>query len=478
MPEDLEVREALVRLHSLRGDFARHHGGLQTARSEYEEAILGAMLLVQRKPINRGYRLLLATAHDGLGDALEQVADLESARQHYEAALAIRCALKKESPQDPQLLQEVVASHLLLGDLAQAQGKQRSALTAYEQAMTMLEPLWKSDPDNKGYRWQMCGVQYRLSRTLLHLGRSIDSLALAERAMDLLGRISPTDQQGSSYHVLYSRILQMRGTVRERLGRTVDAEKDFRASYQEVSALLKAAPNDVQAKRAVIDSGVRLVDHGVRRGSMAEIDGLALELGRLAEQLFASDESNHGHRWRLAATLQRQGDVELQRGHAELAQKLFQRALELQESLSVQAPTAARHRDRLAGLLERLGDALVAGPYVVQALPRYDEALRQIRQQEQLESGWFELRLCQARILRKRATVYAQLGRRSQAEADQQQAAELLGRLEVHDPADATVQSELATLKQIATTDLKQAAPVADKPDSGPTTQRRPAMAR
>ncbi len=270
----------------------------------------------------------------------------------------------------------------------------------------------------------------------------------------------------------------MRGTVRERLGRTVDADRDFRASYQEVSALLTAAPNDVQAKRAVIDSGIRLVDHGVRRGTVAELDGLSLELVRLAEQLFASDESNHGHRWRLAATLQRRGDVELLRGHADLAQKLFSRALELQESLSVQAPTAARHRDRLVGLLERLGDALVAGPYVVQALPRYDEALRQIRQQEQLESGWFELRLWQARILRKRATVYAQLGRHSQAEAEKLQAAEILGKLEVHDPADATVQSELATLKRIITADPAQAAPIADQPNGGPTAQRPQAMAR
>lgn len=95
---DLKVREALVRLHSLRGDFARHHGGLQTARSEYEAAISAAGLLLKKRPHDRGYRLLVAAAHDGLGDALEQVTDLESARQHYEEALQIRLALKKDAP--------------------------------------------------------------------------------------------------------------------------------------------------------------------------------------------------------------------------------------------------------------------------------------------------------------------------------------------------------------------------------------------
>ena len=454
MPEDQEVREALVRLHTLRGDFARHHGGLNTAKSEFEQAIAGARALVEKKPTDRSYRLLLANAHDGLGDALEQVADLLQAKAHYEQALQIRQALQREAPSDAVALQEVVGSYLLLGDLAQAQGKQRSALAAYEQAQSQIEPLWKTQPDNKAYRWQMCGVQYRLGQTLLNLGRSVDGLALAERAMDLLARISPTDQQGSSYHVLLSRILQLRGAARARLGRSVEAEADFRASHQEVSALLKAAPNDVQAKRAVIDSGLKLIDHWLRMvarvgsttGKLDEAAVLASELLRLGEQLFATDDSNHGHRWRLAATLQRVGDVALLHGQAEAAQKHFQRALELQESLHMQAPESARHRDRLVALLERLGDALSAGPYAVQALPQYGEALRQIREQEQLETGWFELRLWQARILRKRSTLHARLGRSSLADQDLRQASEILHSLQMQDPADALVQAELAAL--------------------------------
>jgi len=469
MPEDLEVQEALVRLHTLRGDFARHHGGLGTAKSEFEQAIAGAHALVQKRPQDRGYRLLLANAHDGLGDALEQVADLLSAKRQYEQALHIRQALLREAPGDSLPLQEVVGSYLLLGDLAQAQGRQRSALSAYEQALALIEPLWKTKPDNKAYRWQMCGVQYRLGQTLLNLGRSVDGLALAERAMDLLSRIAPTDQQGSSYHVLLSRILQLRGTARDRLGRRAEAEADFRTSLHEVSALLKAAPNDVQAKRAVIDSGLKLVDHWVRhilgstgragalpadqahvRPSPADEAGsLAAELLRLGEQLFATDESNHGHRWRLAATLQRVGDVELIRGQSEAAQKRFQRALELQESLHMQAPESARHRDRLVALLERLGDALAAGPYAVQAVPQYNEALRQIGEQEQLEPGWFELRLWQARILRKRSAVHDRLGRSSVAGQDQRNAHEILSSLQKQDPTDASVQAEQAALSAV-----------------------------
>lgn len=467
MPDDVEVQEALVRLHSLRGDFARHHGGLGTAKSEYEEAIAGARVLVAKQPADRGYRLLLANAHDGLGDALEQVADLLQAKVHYERALQVRQALLSEAPSDPVALQEVVGSHLLLGDLAQAQGKQRSALSAYEQALSLLQPLWKTQPDNKAYRWQMCGVQYRMGQTLLNLGRSVDGLALAERAMDLLSRISPTDQQGSSYHVLLSRILQLRGTARDRLGRTAEAEADFRASYEEVSALLKAAPNDVQAKRAVIDSGLKRIDHWVRRAGnlraqatgalgeapkdaaipLDEVSALAAELLRLGEQLFAADNSNHGHRWRLAASLQRVGDIELLGGQPQAAQKRYQRALELQESLHMQAPAALRHRDRLVALLERLGDALSAGPYAVQALPQYLEALRQIGDQEQLETGWFELRLWQARILRKQATLQTRLGRSSLSARDLQQATEILRSLQAQDPADAFVQAEQSLLR-------------------------------
>jgi tetratricopeptide (TPR) repeat protein len=242
LPDDLEVGEALVRLHSLRGDFARHHGSLSNAKTEYEAAIVGAQQLVRARPGERQYQLLLANAHDGLGDALEQVADLQQARAQYEKALSIRRELLRVAPADSLPAQEVVGSHLLLGDLAQAQGRQQSALSAYEQAMALLMPLWKREPDNKGYRWQMCGIHYRTAQTLLQLGRSLDALAMAERAVEMLTRIAPTDQQGSSYHVLYSRVLQVRGLAREHLGRADEAAADLRQSHDEVSALLKAPP--------------------------------------------------------------------------------------------------------------------------------------------------------------------------------------------------------------------------------------------
>jgi tetratricopeptide (TPR) repeat protein len=442
LPDDLEVAEALVRLHSLRGDFARHHGGLSTAKSEFEAAIQGAQQLVSARPSERQYRLLLANAHDGLGDALEQVADLQQARSQYEKALSLRQELMRAAPADSLPAQEVVGSHLLLGDLAQAQGRQRSALAAYEQALALLTPLWKREPDNKAYRWQMCGIHYRSAQTLLYLGRSVDALAMAERAVDLLTRISPTDQQGSSYHLLYSRVLQVRGLAREQLGRREEAAADLRQSFAEVSALLKAAPNDVQAKRAVIDSGLRLIDSLLHSDQRSEAGPLASELLRIAESLFTGDDKNHGHRWRLAATLQRVGDVELRAGQVGTAQARYARALELQESLHMAAPEAARHRDRLVALFERLGDAASAGPYSVQALPHYDEALRQIAVQEQIEAGWLELRLSQARILRKRAAVQQKLGRSSLAQQDQQQSVAILRALRTQDPASAILERE------------------------------------
>lgn len=470
LPDDLEVGEALVRLHSLRGDFARHHGSLGTAKTEYEAAIVGGQQLVKSRPGERRYRLLLANAHDGLGDALEQVADLQQARAQYEKALAIRQDLLRATPTESLPAQEVVGSHLLLGDLAQAQGKQQSALTAYEQAQALLLPLWKREPDHKGYRWQMCGVHYRMAQTLLQLGRSMDALAMAERAVDLLLRIAPTDQQGSSYHVLYSRVLQVRGLAREHLGRAPEAAADLRQSYEEVSSLLKAAPNDVQAKRAVIDSGLRLVDSMLHAGHSQEALPLATELLRLGESLFSSDEKNHGHRWRLAATLQRVGDVELRLGQIPSAQGRFARALELQESLHMAAPEAVRHRDRLVALFERLGDAAATGPYPVQALTHYDAALQQVTEQEQIEAGWLELRLCQARILRKRALLQQRLGRSSLADQDRQQSLTMLRALQAHDPADAIIQREHAESER-ASTGPQDVAPTPPSPPSKPAAQ-------
>jgi hypothetical protein len=74
------VHESLVRLHLLRGDFARHHGALIDAKREYAHAVTRAEELLRERPSDVDFRLHLAKAHDGLGDAIEQLSDLPRAR--------------------------------------------------------------------------------------------------------------------------------------------------------------------------------------------------------------------------------------------------------------------------------------------------------------------------------------------------------------------------------------------------------------
>ena len=477
-PRDREVREAMARLHALRGDFARHHGTLQDARQEYERAVEMAQALLREWPGEATYRTALATAHDGLGDALEQLADLAGARRCYDQALALRQELLRASPGDAELVHDVVASHLLLGDLARAQGLQAAALTSYDRARDLLEPVWKREPDKKGPRWQLCGVFYRQSITLLSLGRSVDSLTMAERAHDLLARIAPTDQQGSSYQMLLSRVLQSRCDAREWLGRAAEAEADCTLAYSGVAALLKAAPTDVQSRRAVIDAGLRLVDLWLRLDRVTQAEPLATELLAMADPLVKADALNQGHRWRLAACLQRMGDVLLRRGQVAHAQSRYQQALEIQEALRMQAPSSSRHRDRVVALAERLGDAAGQGPYPMQALPHYDQALQLLQAGRAGDPAWQDLRLSIARILRKRATLRERAadavpgpmqgdptqgdptqgdptrgvdgGRGAQGADDRRQAMEQLQALLAVESASAVAASELAAVQRDA----------------------------
>jgi len=450
MPADLEVHESLVRLLLLRGDFARHHGALVDAQREYEQAVARARELLRKKPQDVEYRLYLATAHDGLGDAIEQLSDPALARTNYEVALEIRQALLAESPQDGMRVQEVVRSYLLLGDLARTQGLQHSALRAFESAQHLLEPLWKRQPDKKSYRWQMCGILYRQSQILLNLWRGVDGLAMAERALELLTRISPSDQQGMSYQVLLARVLQIRGEARERLGRSAEAEADFRQSYAGVSALLKAAPLDVQARRAVIDSAWKVADHQLRLGKIDDAALLAGETLKLAESLLQTDGAHHGHRYRLAGSLQRVGDVALRRGQLEEAQRSFRRAMETEESLAAATVDAVRRQDLMVALAERLGDVAAEGPYIGQALPLWGQALSMIQAQERIEPGWGDLRFMMARILRKRAAVQLRLGRPSEAQRDLEEAAAGVRGLLAIEPTDAMAKGELVEINRLA----------------------------
>lgn len=328
--------------------------------------LLGELHAQAPSDLSDSYQARLANAYDGMADVLELQSALLLAKTTYEKALAIRLTLLQHTPytpSDPVRRQEAVATYLLHGDLLRTQGQQRLALIDYEQAETLLEPMWKREPDKKSYRWQMCGVLYRISQTQLSLGKSAASLAQAERALELLLRIAPTDQQGASYHLLLSRVLLARWDARERLGQSVAAEQDYSRALATVQGLLTAAPQDVQCRRALIDSGHKTIEQWLRLGKLDAAEPLATELVSAAESLLQTDGSHQGHKWRLSTSLQLFGDVLLQRKHPDEARRKFQRALELQESLRAQSPESSRHRDRAVLILERLGDAAQQGSF-------------------------------------------------------------------------------------------------------------------
>jgi len=442
-PSDLEALEALTRVHTLRGELARNHGGLATARKEFERAIVLCEALVSKRPKSIAYRARLASAYDGLADALEQMSELPLAKATYERALALRLELRQLTPEDPVRIQEVVGSYLQRGDLQRSQGLHRKALDDYEKAQALLEPLWKREPDKKSYRWQMCGVLYRSSEQLLTVGRSADSLTAAERAVDLLMRISPTDQQGTSYHLLLSRVLQTRGSARERLGRLGDAGHDYNQAFDIVRALLKASPSDVQCRRALIDSGYKMIDHWLRVGKVDAAAPIAAELQTVAEALQQADSAHQGHRWRLAGSLQRVGDVALARAHADEARSIYHRALELQESLRAQTPDHSRHRERTIWMLERQGDAVSQGAFPEQALLPWAQALALLAKLERVDPAAVDVRLALARIHRKRAALRPRLGQKDEAMADWARAAAMADAVLAGDPANGEAEREL-----------------------------------
>lgn len=445
-PTDLETRESMAQLHTLRGELARNHGGLPEARGEFERAIAISASLTQARPDSAAFQARLASAHDGLAVVLEQMSELALARASYDKALALRLALHHKAPADPARTQEVVGSYLLCGDLVRTQGLQREARDYFERARALLEPIWKREPDKKSYRWQMCGVFYRLSQAQLALGKSADGLALAERALDLLSHIAPTDQQGASYQLLLARVLQVRGDAHDRLGRLQDAERDYRQGLEIVRGLLRAAPADVASRRALIDSGGRVVDQWLQLGKVDAAEPLAAELQGIAESLVKTDGTHQGHRWRLAWSLQRTGDVALSRQRADEARRLYQRALEVQESLWAQRPDALRHRDRTAWLLERQGDAAARGALAGQALGPWTQALAMLGELERRDPEGTEPRLTALRILGKRAVLQQRLGNAQAAQDDWARADRLAEALITLDAADGAARREAVIL--------------------------------
>ncbi len=439
-PDDLRVQQALVQMYTLRGDLLRTHGSLNDAFSEYEKAVGVSQKLVTATQRKDTYLALQATAYASLGSAYEQGSQPGLARSGYARALAIREELQRTTPDSETRLLDAVNSLLQLGDLDRSLGHSEGAWTVYERARQLLEPRWKRDPDRRGVRWNLCGVLYRLSISLLLLGRSTEAMSRSEQALDILARIVPTEAQRASHNQLQARILQVRGDAATRLGKLARAERDFQESATILDVRLQLAPSDLGQRRSWIDGQLKLCEHLLRLGKVADAEPVSARTLQAAEALLQADAAHQGHKWRLIVSLELSGDVALGQQRIDAARQQYTRAIEVLEALALVSKDNTRHRERLGELYGRLADAVAQGAAPAAALVHYQQALRVTHELSTQDPQNTELRLALAELYMKLGTLHTRQGQRDAARKSYEQARTLASAVATADAADATAQ--------------------------------------
>jgi serine/threonine protein kinase len=205
--------------------------------------------------------------------------------------------------------------------------------------------------------------------------------ARASEILQVLVKADPNDAQAKrDLSVSYNRL----GDVHLQLGATDKALESYRKDLELSEALAKADPNDAQAKRDLSISYDRLGNVHLQLGATDK----ALESYRkgleLREALAKGDPNDAQAKRDLSISYNKLGDVHRQLGATDKALESYRKGLELREALAKSDPTNVKAQEDLSYSYYVIGGALERSKDPAQARVPFEESLAIDRRLSQL----------------------------------------------------------------------------------------------
>ena len=293
------------------GEVRFKQGDLSAALEAYQESLVLAQRLVNRKPNNGRWLKALGASHFGVGYVFWRENLLDDAERHFRSYLEIAERLAAMDPDNPEWRLEVAYTHSNIGSVLQARGDLEGALDEVQRTLEIKQELVRNRPEDANYRLELA----------------------------------------KSYNIA--------GSVLESLGRLSEARGAFQADLSIKRRLVAEEPSNSQWQQRLAVTHNRLSSLEESRGALDAAHEHAVAARRIMGHLVARDPTNSRWQRELAIDRLKIASVLKRQGVLGSALSECRQAVEIIESLVTEDPTDAHWQLDHADALRWLGTILL-----------------------------------------------------------------------------------------------------------------------
>jgi len=308
------------------GEVRAKQGNLGSALEAYEESLVLAQRLVDRKPNNGEWLKALGASHFGVGYVYWRQNLLDDAERHFRAYLEVAERLATMDPDNPEWRLEVAYTHSNIGSVLQARGDLQGALDEFQKTLAIKKDLAERHPASSKYRLELA----------------------------------------KSHNIA--------GSVLESLGRLDEARSAFQADLALKQKLVASDPSNAQWRQQLAVSHNLLSSLEESRGALDAAAEHADTARKIMVELVAQDADNRRWRRELAFDRLRTASVLEERGAFKPALSECRQAVEILEGLVKEEPSDARWQIDHADALRWLGTMLLRTGRPEEAIQVLDHA--------------------------------------------------------------------------------------------------------
>jgi tetratricopeptide (TPR) repeat protein len=292
-------------------------------------------------------------------DVLRDLKNFDSAMASCESALKLRSGLSANDPEHASIAAEFAYASIKVGELLSRQRELSKAEAAFRSAAEIYESQLRARPDNFSAARQLFDALDGLGDLHERLQQWEPMRQTYDRKLQLALRIQEKDPANRDTQRLVATARLSMGDAYSSLGRSEEAEKEFRTALEIRRQLAKETSNfsDLRQLAGALES---LGETLVKRDALPEAREVFGEALTIRSTFAEAPEADNRARQQLTTLQEQLAILNLKLGQPQAALELLQPAVEARRHQNAGPNTNEIYQRDLASVLETLGRARMA----------------------------------------------------------------------------------------------------------------------
>ena len=319
--------------------------------------------------------IALAEGEAELGKLINATGDKRDALQVLKEAMAHYEKISAAHPDNPEFQLKLAQTHNLAGTLCDQIGRSQQAFESYEKALEICGNLLAKNPENRLYQSQKASTQINLGIHFRAVGKSAKAEVLIRESiknLEIQVAQAPGDfvMQSDLAHGYNSL-----GLIHEDLAQFAEARECSLKAVEVMEKLVDSQPDDIdyQIRLSTCYTSLGVIEQSMDLDDAAKQTYLKSQI--FIEKLILANPTINKLERSLAFIHYLNGEL-IEATQPEAARVYFEKSRGILIQLVNEDPEVVGPKADLAATLKEIGNLFAANGQKVQALERYQEALR------------------------------------------------------------------------------------------------------